>query len=48
MPLAKGKSSAVVSRNVKTLLEEGKPRDQSIAIAYSKAGMPKKKKKPGK
>lgn len=45
MPLAKGKSRAAVSRNIKTLLEEGKPQKQAIAISMSMAGMEKKKKK---
>jgi len=44
MPLAKGKSRKAVSTNIRTLLEEGKPRDQAIAISMNMAGMSKKKK----
>jgi len=45
MPLSKGKSQAAVSSNIRKLLKEGYPRDQSIAIALRQAGVPKKKKK---
>lgn len=45
MPLAKGKSKAVVSKNIKTELAAGKPKKQAIAIALSKAGLSKKKAK---
>lgn len=44
MPLMKGKSKHVVSENIRTLMHEGYPQDQSIAIAYSKAGKGKNKK----
>lgn len=44
MPMVKGRSHAAVSRNVKTLIEEGKPQRQAVAIAYSVAGKLKKKK----
>jgi len=37
MPLLKGKSKKVVRRNIRTLLSEGKPQKQAVAIAYSKA-----------
>lgn len=33
MPLKKGKSDKAVSSNIKTLLKEGKPRAQAVAIA---------------
>jgi len=45
MPLVKGKSQAAVSSNIRKMLKEGYPRDQSIAIALRQAGVPKKKKK---
>lgn len=47
-PLEKGKSKAVVSRNIKEMIKAGHPRDQSVAAALDqarKAGakIPKKK-----
>lgn len=45
MPLAKGKSAKVVSKNIGTLIGEGYPQKQAVAIAYSKAGLSKKKSK---
>lgn len=44
MPLYSGKSRATVSKNIKTLLSEGRKRSQAIAIALDKAGLAKKKK----
>jgi len=45
MPLKKGKSNAVVSKNISELRHSGYPEDQSVAIAMKKAGREKKKKK---
>ena len=44
MPLKKGKSKKVISQNIRTEIEAGRPRDQAIAIAMSKAGKKRKKK----
>lgn len=42
MPLEKGSSKKVISRNIRTEIRAGKPQKQAIAIAYSKAGRSKK------
>lgn len=38
MPLKKGSSRAVVSRNIKTEMTHGKPQKQAVAIALKVAG----------
>lgn len=45
MPLKKGKSKEVISENIATLIKEGYPRDQAVAIAMNKAGKSKRKSK---
>jgi hypothetical protein len=45
MPLKSGSSNAVVSSNIKTEMEAGRPQKQAIAIAMRKAGRISRKKK---
>ena len=45
MPLKKGRSKKVISQNIATERRAGKPKNQAIAIAFSKAGKTRKKSK---
>jgi hypothetical protein len=45
VPLEEGSGNDAVSANVSTLMKEGYPQRQSVAIALSKAGRSNKKKK---
>ena len=45
MPLREGKSQKVISENIRTEMEAGRPQKQAIAIALSKAGKSNPQKK---
>lgn len=45
MPLKKGKSKRTISANIRELMHSGKKQSQAIAIAYSKAGKSRKKRR---
>ncbi len=45
MPLKVGKAKKTISANIRELMHSGRPQKQSIAIAFSKAGKSRKKKR---
>lgn len=45
MPLKRGKSQKVIQENIRTLVHEGYPVKQAVAIAYAKAGKSRKRRR---
>ncbi len=48
MPLKKGDTPGAISQNIKIEMRRGRPKDQAVAIAMSKAGKAKPAPKKGK
>jgi len=44
MPLAKGHSKKVISKNISEMVHSGHPQEQAVAAALRKAWGPRKKK----
>ena len=47
MPLRKGRGKKAVSANIRTLMHEGRPQKQAVAIAMSRAGKARKRGRKG-
>lgn len=45
MPLRKGKSKAVIQKNIAEMIASGHPANQAVAAAYRSAGKRKRKRK---
>ena len=48
MPLMKGKSKVARESNIRRLIKESYPQDEAVAIAYSKQGKGRSKRKAAK
>jgi hypothetical protein len=45
MPLVKGSSKVVISKNIREMIKSGYPKSSAVAAALRTASVPKKKKK---